>query len=171
MAKSNKAFTYRDIAWLTRAFIFTCFVFRAAIYNLVDKSANSMNLRILPASIWFVLFTFQFKALRKTSVFISWTILALGLFVMRLWLAKDSSLTYGVNTGETYHNAQGLIAPLLVLIFYQICRQISLKYYHVELSIPAKITNINFEENRKANWLEKFHSIGFVAIPVLTFYW
>lgn len=84
---------------------------------------------------------------------------------------KNTSLTYVTNTGDTHHYAQGLIAPFLVLLFYQVCRQISLKYYKVELSIPGNATNINYEQNRKANWLERLHSIGFVAIPVIAYYW
>ena len=160
-----------DIACLTGAVIFALLVCRVAFYNLVDKNVIGKNLIILPLSIWFVLFTVQFKALRKTPVFICWTILALGLAVMRFWLIKDNALTYVVKTGDTYHTAQGLIVPLVVLVFYQICRQVSLKYYHVELSIPGKVSNMNYEQNRKANWLERFHSIGFFATPVITFYW
>ena len=89
---------------------------------------------------------------------------------MFLWLRNDPSLNYLDKSGGTHNYAHGLISPLLVLLLHQICRQLSLKFYQVELGQPSKFTNYIHEQKRSATWYDIICSIGFIGIPVAALY-
>ena len=170
MKKTKDSITSLDIILLSLALLFTIFVIRAKLFNLVDKDIIGKDIMFLTLSIWFTLFIFQFVALRKTIVFLCWSIISMVLFGMFLWLRNDSSLNYLAKSGEAHNYAHGLISPFLVLLLFQICRQLSLKFYKVELGRPSRVTNYIPEQKRAATWYDKICAIGFICAPIAAFY-
>ena len=170
LTKPKNSIATLDIVLLSLALLFTILVIRVAIYNLADKETIGKNVMFLTLSIWFTLFVFQFKALTKTTVFTCWTIISLVLFGIFLWLRSDPRLSYLDKDGDVHNYAHGLISPFLVLLLFQTCRQLSLKFYKVELALPYRFVNYINEEKRATTWFDTICVIGFVGIPLAAFY-
>ncbi|HRH48907.1 MAG TPA: hypothetical protein PLP23_09145 [Panacibacter sp.] len=170
MTNPKNSLAILDIFLLILALLFTIAVIGVINYNLVDKNAIGKNIMFLTLSIWFTLFIFQFKALRKKTTFICWTIIALILLAMFFWLFNNPALNYLDKDGDKHNYSHGLISPILVLTLYQICRQISLKYFKVELGMLSRVSSYIVEEKRESNWPDIVCSIGFLFIPFAAFY-
>ena len=170
LTKTKTNFTIWNFVWLTAALIFAVLIFRTVVFNLADQDTAKHNLLLLSLSLWFILFALQFKAIRQIYVFICWTILSLSLIAMKIWIIKHVNLINSSAETDGTNYLRGLSIPFFVLIFYQLCRQISLKYYNNELSMPSKVFNLIPDENREANWIERINAIGFFTIPFITLY-
>jgi len=169
MNSKKKSSTFLDIALLILVLGVTILIIRTKIYNLVSNKILGENLLYLSGAVPLILLIFQFQALRKITVFLSWmgiSVVLLGLF---FWLYNDASLNYLDKAGNTFNYSHGLAGPFFILLFYQICRQLSLRYYKIELGIPSRTSDTILEGDRKSTWIDIMCLIGFFAIP-LAFY-
>jgi hypothetical protein len=154
--KVENNFTPLDVLFLVLAAIFTCLLIRVRLYNLVNKGTLGKDLLFLSFSTSWVLFFFQYKALRKTKVFLAWTILAIIMFGMFLWMFKDNTLDYSdINNWGIHNYANGLKVPLLLLIIFWVCRRLSKKIYQTELLLPNRSFNrTDYVEKRRFNFMD-----------------
>jgi hypothetical protein len=149
---------------------FTVLIARSALFDLVPAQTTGKNFMVLTLCIWMLLLVVQFKALRKTIVYLSWMLISLALFALYLYYFSNARLLYLDKAGNSHSYAHGLISPFLMLVLFQICRQISLSTYKFELGLPSKVTGYVYEQKRDATWIDKFYFIGSFGIPIITFY-
>ena len=145
LANLKKSFSFLSLLLLSLSLLFIVLVIRAKKYNLVDKEFIGKGIQILVISLWIIIYLLQFKALRNIFVFSSWLIIGFITFGMYLWLKNDPSLVYSGTSGDIHNYANGLRVPLVLLILFQTCRQISLKYYkkYIISEIYTKINILN----------------------------
>ena len=158
MTKAESQFIIWDIVLLALTTIFIALVIRVCFYHLVDNETIQENLLILSLSVSVTIVAFQYKSLRKQKVFIAWTILSLVMLGMFLWLYKDTSLALN-------NNSNGLKVPLILLLFFWICRRSSIKYFGTELSLPTLSRIVN-QENRNF-FMDYVWTTGSVIIILL----
>lgn len=121
---------------------------------------------MLSIAVWATLYFFQFKALRRLEVFCAWSLVALFMGAIALWMRGNSSLYYYNRTG-THHASAALYVPVGMLIFYQVCRQISLKRFGNEPSYVRKYSNKSYDEDRNGTWIETVLTMGFSVAPAI----
>ena len=172
MIKIKTSFKTLDVILLALVLFFTGLVLRVIKYNLVDKSIIGNDINGFAAIFCFILHLLQFKALRKTNIFIVWVIVSSISLWMYFDLYDNSTFIYPDKSGVNHNYANGLKAPFCVLIFFQICRQISLKKYNSEL---AKVffrdsSTYSNEEKRDYRWIDHVYFFGFLLILFLAFY-
>jgi hypothetical protein len=155
---------------LALALLFTILVFRIGQYKIVSKESIGEQMKILALGLWLVIPVLQFKALQRLWVYLSWLTIGIVLCGMHIWFRKDSQLSYEDEYGIVRHYSACLIIPLITLIYFQICRQISLWIHEQELGKISFNTVYNYEEGRRATVIEFFFVLGTYLIPVLTFY-
>jgi hypothetical protein len=169
ITKLKNSISFFDAALLFIALLFTFFVFRAKVYDLVDNATQQKNFTILTFSISYSLFLFQYKALRKRLVYLCWTILSLILLFAFFFYYDDTTLNYIDKNDNSHNNSHGLICPFIVLIWYQVCRQLSLKFCGFELGMPSRVSSYIIEEKRNATIIDRICAIGMFLIPAFSF--
>jgi hypothetical protein len=123
----NKRNSFSELGFLLFVLVAlaTAMVFRVIILKSVSKETIGGEIKGLVALMWITSNFLQFKALRKAQVFISWSILALIHLGMFIYLYNSNFMNYTDEYGIARNYSRLLVVPILLLIFFQVCRQFS----------------------------------------------
>ena len=156
-----------DFILLGSAFAFCCILIVMRVFKLAADYTFSGDVVVFTGSLWIALLAFQFKALRKTFVFTGWLVISIIMLFMYLWLQNDSMAIVANSNGSTYNCATLLTIPFIMLVYFQLCRQISLQVNKTELLIPRRYSTYDVIEKRSYNGMDILCAIGLWVIPAV----
>lgn len=136
----------------------------------VLKTKIGVQIKMLVLGVWAILSFIHFRPLRRRQVFIAWSIVALIHFSMFLAFYNNDYLSYLDKYEQQRNYSRFLITPLILLVFFQLCRQFSLFFYKQELGLVSVNLNIVIGEERIANGIERICSAGMFVIPIFAYY-
>jgi hypothetical protein len=165
MRKKQKIpFSDLDILLLCLALVFTILLFRVIYFEAASKQAVSGVIKGLIAFMWFIFFILQHKALRARVVFMAWVVVSSFQLIL-FFLFYNSPFTEFENEYSIVRNYSRLFAsPILMVVYFQICRQISLYYYGQEMEQVEGRTG-KVPSGRYINGIETVYNIGVTLIP------
>ena len=163
-------FTPVEILILALVLLFTILLVRVIYLQAAPIGNIGTEMRIMVGVIWIICAQLQFKALRKRWVFVCWFILACIHFAMFLWLYDSQYMTYLDKYDIPRNHSHLLIAPIVMLTFFKICRTFSLKYYGGEMEKVISRISGTTESGRMVNGIETFYNLGIILILALIIY-
>lgn len=83
---------------------------------------------------------------------------------------NNNYLNYSDKYDQQRNYSRLLIMPIVLLVFYQLCRQFSLFFYKQEVGLVSVGFNIIIGEDRVANGIERICSGGMFVLPILIYY-
>lgn len=170
MHKVKPIFTPIEILLLFLALLFTALIVRVIINQFVAKSQIGIQIRMLVLGVWIILSFLQFRALRRKQVFIAWGIVSLIHLSMFVAFYNNAYLNYLDKYDQPRNYSRFFITPVVLLVFFQLCRQFSLFFYKQELGLLSTNFNTIIGEDRVANGIERICSAGMFVMPILSYY-
>ena len=164
----KNSFSLIDTLLLASVTIFAVLTIRAYYNDLVPNNTTGRNLIILSFGTSFAIFSFQYKSLRKSAIFISWLIISVLMIILFFWLSSDQNLIYPKPMSlAPDHYANGLKVPLILLLEFWVFRKISRKVYKTELLLKqGTFYEFDYDEKRNYNNADYW----WMSISTLTIY-
>jgi hypothetical protein len=166
----KQLFTAVESFFLILGLFFTALVIRSMMIDFIPGSQIGIQVKMLVLGVWAVLFLFQFKALRKKRVFIAWLIIAIIHLSIFILFFHNPHLNYLDRYEQKRNYSSFLVTPIILLLFFQGCRQFSLFFYKRELGLVSANLNTIIGEDRMANGVERICSAGMFVMPILSYY-
>ena len=170
MNKNKPIFTAVEILLLFLALFFTALTLRVIVTQSVPKTQIGTVIKMLVLGVWLMISFFQFRPMRRTQVFIAWTVIAVIHLAMFIAFYDNYYLSYLDKYNQQRNYSRFLITPIILLIFFQLCRQLSLFFYRQEVGQVSVHFNNIIGENRVANGVERICAAGMFVIPILSYY-